>query len=38
MSKKRKYPSTELSTDQRELVALIFAGLDATGRPEETGE
>ena len=31
MSKKRKYPSTELSTDQRELVARLVGPLEVRG-------
>jgi transposase len=31
MSKKRKYPSTELSTDQRELIARLVGPLEARG-------
>ena len=31
MFKKRKYPSTELSTDQRELVARLVGPLEARG-------
>lgn len=31
MSKKRKYPSTELSTDQRELAARLVGPLEARG-------
>ena len=31
MSKKRKYPSTELTTDQRELVARLVSPLKVRG-------
>ncbi len=31
MSTKRKYPSTELSTDQRELIARLVSPLEARG-------
>ncbi len=31
MSEKRKYPSTELSTDQRELIARIVGPLEVRG-------
>src|ERR1700722_3732033 len=31
MSKTRKYPATELSTDQRELIARLVAPLEARG-------
>jgi hypothetical protein len=31
MSKKSKYPSTELSTDQRELIARLVGPLEARG-------
>ena len=31
MSKKRKYPSTELSTAQRELIARLVGPLEARG-------